>query len=330
MRMSRIVVIIAIAVFVSAISTSIWQGVPTHQVTATNQPSSGQFVSAASASEPSNESSPLLTAAQKREQVANCNNPIVRDTRKFTHEEQDAFVSAVTENATALKRIALDKAVADTTINEEQAAQEMADFTANTLPAIREQAQASAPAEEVIETIFVDDPEAIGEAPSAEQDPDGTKTREFAEKVKEAGCKAAPFHSTGGRLAAPAAATYTAGTKSCTNSHTLKNSVGGTLAKVTQTSSWYSNSSGLPSNPRKSYSTTAGWGWDEKGAVQGEGPTVTVKYNGVPLQYYSWTGQNFHFEHLGLELYTWYGEVEHWFGYSNQYGPRCSIRWWYP
>lgn len=328
MRMSRIV-IIAVAVFVIAISTSVWQGTPTHQVTATDQPFSGQFVSVAPASAPVTNNSSALPAAQKRERVANCNNPVVRDDRKLTREEQDAFVSAVTEKATTLKRIELDKAVADSAFTKEEADQEMADFTANALPTIKEQAQASAPVEEVVETIFVDDPEAVGEAPSADQDPDGTKTRDFAEKVKARGCKnQPPFRSAGGRLAAPAAATYPAGTKSCTNSHTLKNSVGGTLAKVTQTSSWYSNSSGLPSNPRKSFSTTAGWGWDEKGQVQGGGPTVTVSY-GVPLQYYSWTGQNFHFERWGWELYTWYGEVEQWFGYSK-YGPRCSSFWWRP
>ncbi len=268
-----------------------------------------QLVSADPVSEPGTTSSINLTtdqdsaspsATQGKEREASCADQVVTTSKKLSEAERNASI------AEALKKLPENTSLAE-------------------IEAIK----AAAPAEISSTQVYTDNP-TVGDPPKAEDDPDGSKFDAWAKKVREVGCVGSPFRSGGGRLAAPSAATYTAGTKSCTNSHTLKNSVGGTLAKVTQTSSWYSNSSGLPNNPRKSYSTTAGWGWDEKGAVQGEGPTVTVKYGGVPLQYYSWTGQNFHFEHFTVELYTWYGEVEHWFGYSNQYGPRCSTRWWWP
>lgn len=298
MRLSRIVIIL-VAAFIVATAAS------TQTIPVTGSQVKNQFVSAAPVSEPgttslinppADQASASSTTRQGKEREASCAEPVITTSKKLSEAKRNA---SITE---ALKKLPKD-----------------------TSPAEIEAVKAAVPAEISSTQVYTDNP-SVGDPPKAADDPDGSKFDAWAKKVKEVGCVGNSFRSGGGRLAAPSA--YTAGTMSCTNSNTLKNSVGGTLAKVTQTSSWYSDWRGLPSNPRKSYSTPTGWGWSKDGPVQGGGPTVTVSY-GAPLQYYNWTGQNFHFEYFNIELYSWYGEIEQWFGYSK-YGPRCSILWWWP
>lgn len=307
-------ILVMVAVLVIAVMASIGQGMSSDepQKSAAAVPFSEQSEKSASiAAHVDGDSLVTVSASSKRKPVeVTCENPDVITSVPVTEAKRKELRDQGQAN--------IDAAVTEGKLSSEEAVLAEAVLEENL------------PATEFSRAVYVDDASAVGDPPAPETDPDGSKFDAWAKKAKQVGCKSSPFRSTGGRLAAPALiASYPAGQRSCTNSHWTTNSVGQTLAKVTQTSKWYSNSQGLPSNPRKSYSISASWGWSTNGSVQGDGPDVTVSY-GVPLQYYSWTGQNFHFKYFGITLYNWYGEVEHWFGFKNGYGPKCSIFWWYP
>ncbi len=298
MRSRLIIFVFAMFAVFAIASTSVGQGKSTDQqekFVATEPLSDQVQVLVSIVAE--NDSNPILVSSNKRKQrEATCENPEVMTTLAVSEEERDASIEEATQR-----------------------------LPHDVTPEEVEEVKAAAPAQEFTRQVYVDNAEAIGDPPDPNQDQDGKKFEAWVEKVKKAGCNTQAVPSTGGRLASPAAQYFTSGWKSCTNSTWTTNSVGATLVKLTQTSQWYVDSRGVPYYPSRSFYSYAGWGWDEKGAPQGQTGVVTIWY-GSPLQYYNWTGQNFHFSRFGIELFTKYLRVDQYFGYQG----RCGIFPWRP